>query len=69
MQHHRQITATFRTMYADVGFKQTPASMDLSFFRSQPYFLQLEEGMQELQKWAAANQKTPVEKKAKSKRR
>jgi len=61
LQHHRDITATFKAMYADVGFKQSPVSMDLSLFRSQPYFLRLEETMGQLQKWVADNQKTPAD--------
>lgn len=70
LQHHRDITAIFRAMYADVGFKQSSVSMDLSLFRSQPYFLRLEETMTQLQNWAGANQKKPVEaNKGKSKRR
>eukprot|EP01041_Mallomonas_annulata_P005431 gene5431-10893_t len=45
-QHHRIVTDIFRKMYADVAFKMTPVQMDLSFFRSKPYFTQLENTME-----------------------
>ena len=38
-------------MYADVAFKLSPAQRDLSFFRSKPYFQQLERAMEDLEKW------------------
>eukprot|EP00607_Mallomonas_marina_P007498 CAMPEP_0182417090 /NCGR_PEP_ID=MMETSP1167-20130531/1504_1 /TAXON_ID=2988 /ORGANISM="Mallomonas Sp, Strain CCMP3275" /LENGTH=355 /DNA_ID=CAMNT_0024590385 /DNA_START=370 /DNA_END=1437 /DNA_ORIENTATION=+ len=45
--HHRRVTDIFRKMYADVAFKMTPVQMDLSFFRSKPYFDELETYMGE----------------------
>ena len=52
-RHHKEITEIFRKMYADVAFKISPSKMDLSIFRSQPYFQQLESTMEELVKWGA----------------
>jgi len=46
MDLHEEITDTFGKMYADVAFKITPTKLDLSFFRSQPYFQQLEKTME-----------------------
>ena len=52
-RHHREITDIFKAMYNDVGFQITPTKMNLSFFRSQPYFQQLEKTMESLVQWAA----------------
>jgi hypothetical protein len=52
-KHHKDITEIFRKMYADVAYKISPSKMDLSIFRSQPYFIQLESTMEELVKWGA----------------
>ena len=52
-RHHREITDIFKAMYNDVGFQITPTKMNLSFFRSQPYFQQLEKTMEALVQWAA----------------
>ena len=54
VQHHADITDLFGKMYADVAFKITPTKMDLSFFRSQPYFTQLENTMEGYLTWAKA---------------
>ena len=51
-RHHRDVTDLFRTMYNDVGFQITPTKMNLSFFRSQPYFQQLEKIMEDLMSWS-----------------
>ena len=51
-RHHREVTDLFRTMYNDVGFQITPTKMNLSFFRSQPYFQQLEKIMEDLISWS-----------------
>lgn len=45
--HYAQIVEVFGGLYYDVGNKISPAKMDLSFFRSQPYFEQLEKSMEE----------------------
>jgi len=44
-KHHRVVTDIFRNLYADVALKLTPVQMDLSLFRSKPYFDQLEQYM------------------------
>jgi len=48
---HEGITDIFGKMYADVHYKITPTKMDLSFFRSQPYFKELEATMENFEKW------------------
>ena len=53
MDLHEEITDTFGKMYADVAFKITPAKLDLSFFRSQPYFQQLEKTMEVFEAYAS----------------
>jgi len=55
VQHHTAITDIFGKMYADVAFKITPSKMDLSFFRSQPYFAQLEKTMENYLLWSKPN--------------
>lgn len=57
LTHHRTVTEILRKMYADVAFKMTPTKMDLSFFRSQPYFQQLETAMEDLENWASPKNK------------
>ena len=52
LDHHRTVTDLLGRMYADVALKLTPAKFDLSFFRSQPYFQQLEATMTQLESWA-----------------
>jgi len=52
LDHHRTVTDLLGRMYADVSLKLTPAKFDLSFFRSQPYFQQLEATMTQLESWA-----------------
>ena len=51
---HEGITDIFGKMYADVHYKITPTKMDLSFFRSQPYFKELESAMENFEKWVSA---------------
>lgn len=53
LAHHRTVTEILRNMYNDVAFKISPAQRDLSFFRSQPYFRQLEAAMEDLERWAS----------------
>ena len=53
IKHHTDITEIFRKMYSDVAFKISPSQMDLSIFRSRPYFQQLESTMEELVQWGA----------------
>ena len=53
IRHHKEITEIFRKMYADVAFKISPSKMNLSIFRSQPYFQELERTMEELVQWGA----------------
>lgn len=50
---HEGITDIFGKMYADVHYKITPTKMDLSFFRSQPYFKELESAMESFEKWVS----------------
>ena len=45
VQHHYDITNIFGAMYEDVANKITEVKMNLSFFRSQPNFQQLEKVM------------------------
>lgn len=52
LAHHRTVTEILRNMYNDVAFRVSPAQRDLSFFRSQPYFRQLEAAMEDLERWA-----------------
>ena len=52
VQHHADITDIFGQMYADVAFKISPSKMDLSFFRSQPYFNRLEQCMEAYLAWS-----------------
>ena len=52
VQHHAEITDIFGQMYADVAFKISPSKMDLSFFRSQPYFNRLEQSMEAYLAWS-----------------
>lgn len=58
MDHHQQITDIFGQMYADVFFKITPVKIDLSFFRSRPYFEKLEETMNKFDQWCNQPLKT-----------
>jgi len=52
LQYHEEVTDMFGRMYADVAFKISPSKMDLSFFRSQPYFQNLESLAENLELWA-----------------
>lgn len=52
MLHHTLITDIFKRMYKDVAFKITPVKMNLSLFRSQPYFQLLETSMAEIYDWS-----------------
>jgi hypothetical protein len=52
VRHHRDVMEIFKSMYNDVGYQITPTKMNLSFFRSQPYFQKLEKVMEELHEWA-----------------
>ena len=52
VQHHADITDIFGQLYADVAFKISPSKMDLSFFRSQPYFNRLEQCMEAYLAWS-----------------
>merc|ERR1711871_922370 len=49
--HHHQITDLFASMYYDVHKKISPAQFDLSFFRSRPYFEQLDNSMGDYLAW------------------
>ena len=51
-RHHKDITEVFRKMYSDVAYKISPSKMDLSIFRSQPYFQEIERTMEELVQWS-----------------
>lgn len=51
VRHHKEITDIFRKMYTDVAYKISPSKMDLSIFRSQPYFQQIERTMEDLIQW------------------
>ncbi len=53
IDHHRSITAVFRAMYSDVKYGLSEAPRDLSCFRSQPYYQNIENTMQALVEWAA----------------
>lgn len=57
VQHHADVTDIFGKMYADVAFKITPTKMDLSFFRSQPYFNNLEQTMEAYLAWGKSSSK------------
>lgn len=52
IRHHKEVTEIFRAMYSDVAFQTTPTKMNLSIFRSQPYFQKLEETMAGLVDWS-----------------
>jgi hypothetical protein len=43
-------------MYSDVAYQTTPTKMNLSIFRSQPYFQQIEKLMESLTEWAVADE-------------
>lgn len=60
VEHYAMMTDTFGRMYYDVGNKVSPAKMDLSFFRSQPYFQELEQIMGDYLKWSVQNAKKPA---------
>lgn len=66
VRHHKEITEIFRKMYADVAFKISPSKMDLSIFRSQPYFQQLESSMEELVQWGTPSKESSTSSKGKS---
>jgi hypothetical protein len=51
MKHHLSMVDTMKGMYKDVAFKISPSKMDISFFRSQPYFQQMEALMGGLEAW------------------
>ena len=66
VRHHKEITEIFRKMYTDVAYKISPSKMDLSIFRSQPYFQEIERTMEELVKWGLTDEKTDSNKGKKS---
>lgn len=66
VRHHKEITEIFRKMYADVAYKISPSKMDLSIFRSQPYFQEIERTMEELVKWGVPDGNTDSSKGKKS---
>lgn len=51
MKHHLSMVDTMKNMYKDVAFKISPSKMDISFFRSQPYFQEIEALMGGLEAW------------------
>lgn len=51
MKHHLSMVDTMKSMYKDVAFKISPSKMDISFFRSQPYFQEIEGLMSGLEAW------------------
>ena len=53
IDHHRSLTAVFRSMYVDVKFGLAEVPRDLSCLRSQPYYRNIENTMQALVEWAA----------------
>jgi len=53
IDHHRSLTAVFRSMYVDVKFGLTEVPRDLSCLRSQAYYQNIENTMQALVEWAA----------------
>ena len=52
IQHSHEMLEIFKLMYNDVCYQITPVTMNLSFFRSQPYFQALEEIMLGLENWS-----------------
>lgn len=60
LTHHEEVTAVFSALYEDVAMQRSPATMNLNFFRSQPYFQKLEAVMTALQTWASEGVK-PVD--------
>lgn len=52
LQHHFEMVDIFAAMYDDVANKRSPAKLDLSFFRSQPYFQKMESVMESLHTWS-----------------
>jgi hypothetical protein len=60
IDHHRSLTAVFRSMYVDVKFGLAEVPRDLSCFRSQPYYQNIENTMQALVEWAAPPLATPA---------
>jgi hypothetical protein len=52
LKHHASVVDTMKSMYRDVALKLSPSKMDISFFRSQPYFEQLEILMGGLEAWS-----------------
>ena len=51
MKHHISMVDTQKKMYKDVAFKISPSKMDISFFRSQPYFQEMEQLMSGMEAW------------------
>jgi hypothetical protein len=51
LTHYAKITDTFGRMYYDVANKLSPAKLDLSYFRSMPYYQELERSMDAFAKW------------------
>ncbi len=51
MKHHTSMVDTQKKMYRDVAFKISPSKMDISFFRSQPYFQEMEQLMSGMEAW------------------
>ena len=51
MKHHVSMVDTQKKMYRDVAFKISPSKMDISFFRSQPYFQDMEQLMSGMEAW------------------
>jgi Cupin superfamily protein len=66
LSHHFQLVEIFQQMYADVAYQLTPTKMNLSIFRNQLYFKELEKAMEELHIWSAP--KVSKEKKSRSQR-
>jgi hypothetical protein len=52
--HYGDVTNLFGELYEDVANKISEAQNDLSFFRSQPYFQQLEKIMEGLYQWGVS---------------
>lgn len=57
IQHHYDVTNLFGELYDDVANKTSEAQMDLSYFRSQPYYQKLEKIMEALVQWGHAGKK------------
>ena len=69
IQHYYDMTNIFGQLYEDVANKITEVQMDLSLFRSRPYFETIEQTMERLLQWGKNGKDIEESKEKKNKTR